>query len=155
MNAILSAGAMPAATATLLCAVRCRALGAEPKEYARLGNLGKLRDLAASNPSVALLDNVMMAAVDFGHHEIVEWLLSKGASPNARADAQSRHTALHSAAWNGDLPMVKRLLAAGADPAIRDEQYDGTPEGWAETSIQVTNNPKCVEVLTYLKVRDE
>lgn len=136
---------------TLVAHLKSKGVGAEPKEYARLGNLDKLRDMAASNPSVPLLDNVMMAAVDFGHHEIVEWLLSKGASPNARADAQSRHTALHSAAWNGDLPMVKRLLDAGADPTLRDEQYDGTAEGWAETSIQVTNNSACVEVLTYLK----
>ena len=60
------------------------------------------------------------------------------------------HTALHSAAWNGDLTMVTLLVKAGADRAARDEQYDGTPLGWAETSIEVTNNPACAEVVAYL-----
>lgn len=135
----------------LVAHVISKGIDAEPKDYARLGNLHKLRDLASANPAIPLLDTVMMAAVDFGHHEIVGWLLSQGASPNARADAQSRHTGLHSAAWNGDLPMVKRLLAAGADPTLRDDQYGATAEGWAETSIQVTNNPRCAEVFTYLR----
>ena len=76
---------------------------------------------------------------------------ARGANVNARADGQSRHTALHSAAWNGDLPMAQLLVDAGADLAARDEQYDGTPLGWAETSIEVTNNPKCAEVAAYLR----
>ncbi len=37
--------------------------------------------------------------------------------------------------------MVQLLLGAGADPAARDDQYDGTPLGWAETSIVVSNIP--------------
>jgi len=81
---------------------------------------------------------------------MVEWLLAHGANVNARSDAESRHTALHSAAWNGDLEMVKRLVAAGADRTARDAQYDGTPQGWAETSIEVSNNPKCADVVAYL-----
>ncbi|HEX7807480.1 MAG TPA: ankyrin repeat domain-containing protein, partial [Thermoanaerobaculia bacterium] len=96
-------------------------------------------------------DSVMMGAVDFAHHALVEWLLAHGANVNARADAQSRHTALHSAAWNGDLAMTKLLLSHGADPTARDEQYNGTPLGWAETSIVVSNNAKCAEVAEYLR----
>ena len=80
----------------------------------------------------------MMAAVDFRHHALVEWLLERGANVNARADWGSRQTALHSAAWNGDLQMVTLLDRAGADRAARDEEHDGTPLGWAETSIEVT-----------------
>ena len=124
---------------------------AAPKEYARLGDLETLERLVEEDPSVARLDSVMMGAVDFEHHALVEWLLARGGNANARTEAQSRHTALHSAAWNGDLPMVRILLAAGADPAARDEQYDGTPLGWAETSIVVTNNQKCAEVAAHLR----
>ena len=92
----------------------------------------------------------MMGAVDFGHHDLVRLLLDQGADPNARSDAQSRHTALHSAAWNGDLEMVQLLVAAGADPLARDLQYDGNPQGWAETSVTVSNNPRCRDVAAWL-----
>jgi ankyrin repeat protein len=92
----------------------------------------------------------MMGAVDFRHHALVEWLVARGANVNARAPAPSRHTALHSAAWNGDLPMVKLLLAAGADPAARDDEHDGTPRDWAEVAISIENNPACRVVVEYL-----
>ena len=106
--------------------------------------------LIDADPAIAGADAVMMGAVDFGHHDLVRWLLGKGANVNARAAAQSRQTALHSAAWNGDLDMVQLLVEAGADPAARDTEYDGTPRGWAETSVTVTNNPKCGEVAAWL-----
>jgi hypothetical protein len=41
-------------------------------------------------------------------------------------------TALHVAAANADEPMVRLLLAAGADPTVRDWQFHATPQGWAE-----------------------
>ena len=50
---------------------------------------------------------------------------------------------------NGDLEMVKLLVTAGADRHGRDAQYDSTPRGWAETSIEVSNNPKCADVVAY------
>ena len=128
-----------------------RGVPAAPKEYARLGDLDTLTRMFEAGPSVARLDSVMMAAVDFQHHAIVEWLLAHGGNVNARAEAQSQHTALHSAAWNGDLRMVQLLVAAGADLNARDEQYDATAAGWADTSIEVTNNPKCAEVVAYLE----
>jgi ankyrin repeat protein len=128
-----------------------RGVPAAPKELARLGDLETLARLVEADASVARLDAVMMGAVDFSHHALVEWLLARGGNVNARAEAQSRQTALHSAAWNGDLQMVQLLLAAGADPSARDEQYDGTPLGWAETAIVVANNPKCVDVAAYLR----
>jgi hypothetical protein len=129
-----------------------RGMPAAPKEFARLGDRETLARLVEEDPSVARLDSVMMGAVDFGHHALVEWLLARGGNANARAEAQSRQTALHSAAWNGDLRMVRLLVAAGADPAARDEEYDATPLGWAETAIVVTNNPKCADVVAFLSV---
>jgi hypothetical protein len=127
-----------------------RGVAPSPREFARLGDLDALAMLAAADPAVARDCAVMMAAVDFGHHALVRWLLDQGADPNARADAQSRQTALHAAAWNGDLEMVRLLVEAGADPRARDGQYDNIPEGWAETAATVTNNSKCVEVAAWL-----
>ena len=127
-----------------------RGISAGPAEYARTGDTVTLARLVEADPAVAKLDAVMMAAVDFKHHALVEWLLERGANVNARAGWGSRHTALHSAAWNGDLEMVRLLVRAGADRAARDEEHDGTALGWAETSIEVTNNPACAEVVAYL-----
>lgn len=131
-----------------------RGVAAAPKEYARMGDRDTIARLVAEDPSVARLDSVLMAAVDFHHHGLVKWLLARGASANARSDAPSRHTALHSAAWNGDLEMVRLLVDGGADRTIRDDQHNGTPRGWAETSIEVTNNPNCAEVVAYLERGD-
>lgn len=119
-------------------------------DHARLGDIAALVRLAESDPPAATHDSVMMAAVDTRQHDIVMWLLERGADPNARASAASRHTALHAAAWNGDLRMVRLLLEVGADPHARDLQYDADPHGWAATSLEVTGNHDCIEVAQYL-----
>jgi ankyrin repeat protein len=128
---------------------------AAPTEYARLGDMATLFALVEQDAGVARQAAVMMAAVDFRHHEMVEWLIARGASVNARAEAQSRHTALHSASWNGDLKMVKLLVSAGADTAALDEQYRGTPRGWAVTSIEVSHNPACHDVVAFFESRGD
>jgi ankyrin repeat protein len=126
-----------------------RGIKAAPQEYARLGDRETLADLVARDPAIARSDAVMMAAVDFGHQELVRWLLSQGANVNASSDG-GPHTALHSAAWNGDLEMVKLLVGAGADVSARDAEHDNTPAGWAEVAVTVSNNPKCKDVADYL-----
>jgi hypothetical protein len=45
-------------------------------------------------------------------------------------------TALHRAAWDGDVDAIRRLLAAGADPTVTDAQFGATPLGWAEHAYQ-------------------
>lgn len=122
----------------------------DPQAFARLGDRDMLAALAETDPDVARRDAVLMAAVDFRHHDLVRWLLSMGASANARAQAQSRQTALHNAAWNGDLDMAKLLVDAGADLHARDGEHDATPRGWAETSVTITNNPNCADVAAWL-----
>jgi hypothetical protein len=42
-------------------------------------------------------------------------------------------------------------VAAGADLSIKDEQYGAVAAGWAETSVEVTNNAACAEVAEFLK----
>lgn len=127
-----------------------RGVPASPEDYARLGDRETLERLGAADPDVARSDAVMMGAVDLRHHALAEWLLARGANVNARTSAQSRQTALHSAAWNGDLAMVKLLVSAGADVRACDEQYNATPRGWAETAIDIENNPECRAVADYL-----
>jgi ankyrin repeat protein len=128
-----------------------KGIAASPAEYARVGDREQLAKLIAANPAVLQLDAVVMGAVDFRHHSLVRWLLDQGANVKARSNARSRHTALHSAAWNGDMEMVKLLVEAGADIRARDEQYDAVPAGWAETAVEVANNPAAVEVAAYLR----
>ncbi|CAN5875833.1 hypothetical protein BH10ACT9_BH10ACT9_51360 [soil metagenome] len=55
--------------------------------------------------------------------------------PNARDDGGA--TALHHAAWAGDLDLIERLLDAGADPTLTDHRFGSTPQGWAEHAYQV------------------
>lgn len=128
-----------------------RGVPAAPEEYARLGDRDALERFVARDPAIARRDAVMMGAVDFGHHVLVEWLLARGASPDARSAAESRHTALHSAAWNGDLRMAELLVRAGADRHALDAQYQASPIGWAETAMEITNNPRCAVVIEYLQ----
>jgi ankyrin repeat protein len=113
---------------------------AAPDVHARLGDLPGLDAAHARDPQAATTDAVVMAAVDSRQHAVVEWLLAHGASANARAAAQSRQTALHAAAWNGDLRMIDLLVGAGADLLARDEEHDATPRGWATTSEEITHN---------------
>lgn len=54
--------------------------------------------------------------------------------PDARDDEGA--TPLHHAAWEGDLPLIQRLLAAGADPSITDGRFESTPLQWAEHAYQ-------------------
>jgi ankyrin repeat protein len=121
-----------------------------PQEYARMGDKDTLAALIAAEPDIAKADAVMMGAVDFRHHDLVTWLLQQGGNVNARTDARTRHTALHSAAWNGDLRMAKLLVEAGADVSARDDEHNGTPARWAEVAITVTNNPNARDVADYL-----
>ena len=45
-------------------------------------------------------------------------------------------TAMHRAAWGGDLSMVKRLVAKGADVSNRDNPFNSTPLSWAQHNNQ-------------------
>lgn len=54
--------------------------------------------------------------------------------PNALDDEGA--TPLHHAAWSGDLELIRRLLAAGADATITDRRFGTTPLVWAEHAYQ-------------------
>jgi Ankyrin repeats (many copies) len=124
---------------------------ASPQDYARMGDRKSLERLREANPAIVRSDDVFCGAVDFSHYDLVEWLLAQGANVNARSSIGSKHTPLHSAAWEGNLRMAKILVAAGADPRLTDREHNGTPAHWARVAITVTNNPECREVAEYLE----
>jgi ankyrin repeat protein len=74
----------------------------------------------------------------------VKWLLDHGADANARwAHWDTEATPLHLAASQGHAQVVRMLLAAGADPAIRDSKHDSDAIGWAHYFGQ----PEIVQIL--------
>jgi len=64
----------------------------------------------------------------------VDFLLEKDGNWNMIG--VNNGTALHRAAWDGDLPMVERLVAKGADVNNRDNPFLATPIGWAAHNDQ-------------------
>ena len=69
--------------------------------------------------------------------ETAEWLIDRGAPVNQKATfGGPAHgqgvTALHMAAQDGHLPMVKLLVQRGADPAITEDLYHSDAEGAAQ-----------------------
>jgi ankyrin repeat protein len=128
-----------------------RGVAAPPEVHARVGDREAIATLLAADPRLIENDAIILAAVDFGHRELTRWLLDRGANPNARSRRGSEGTALHSAAFEGDLDMVKLLVAAGADIRAIDREHQGTPEGWARAAVEITNNPQCAIVADYLR----
>jgi len=151
---IQALSAVGAAGAPLVRALIADGVEASPLEYARLGDLGAIESMSKQDPSIARDDAILMAAVERRHHALASWLLEQGANPNARAKAQSRQTALHSAAWNGDLLMVQILVSAGADPKLVDEEHGTTPRRWAEVSFEIRQQEGCREVAEFLATVD-
>jgi ankyrin repeat protein len=43
---------------------------------------------------------------------------------------------MHDAAWANRVATIKLLIELGADPTIRDGEYNGTPLNWAEYNQQ-------------------
>jgi ankyrin repeat protein len=123
----------------------------DPEAFARLGDRAMLAALVEGDPGIARRDEVLLAAVESGNHDLVRWLLSMGGNANALLTDQSRQTALHNAAWRGDLDMARLLVEAGADLQSRDDEHNATPRGWAETSARITGNPHCMDVAAWLE----
>jgi hypothetical protein len=82
-----------------------------------------------------------------GDRAAVTWLLDRGADPNRRwVHWDAEVTPLHLAVLGDHPEIVRLLLAAGADPRIRDSKHDSDAIGWAQffrrqTIIQIMTNP--------------
>ena len=76
-------------------------------------------------------------ACSFGRTSVVDFLLQHGIEVNARLRHHGQ-TGLHSAAYGGHAEIVKLLLERGAAATVIDENYGGTPLGWALYSWSTT-----------------
>lgn len=87
---------------------------------------------AAEHGFTERLDLLARHGVDVSGVDVVVPALPD--NPNTRDDDGA--TPLHHAAWDGDLELIERLLAAGADPTATDTRFGTTPLGWAEHAYQ-------------------
>jgi ankyrin repeat protein len=84
--------------------------------------------------SVPYQATALTQAVLNGQLDAIAWLLDHGADIGKKSGYGEPRgaTPLHfAAAWNGHLEAAKLLVARGADLAIRDDSYGGTPSSWA------------------------
>ena len=133
---------------TLVRHLQNRGFDVSAEEYARLGDLASLEALYAKDQSFVHRDEVLMSTQDIA---VAAWLLARGANPDARTSFGSRCTALHGAAWNGNLALAKLLVEAGADVRGLDVEHRNTPAGYARVARRITNNPDCDAVAEYLE----
>ena len=94
---------------------------------ARVGDLASAKLLVAAGANINDQDawgiSVVTLAAHSGFIDLVEYLLEKGADPN-KSDAG--FTALHEAIMRRDEPLVRTLLAHGADPQARLQTWTPT-----------------------------
>jgi len=87
---------------------------------------------------------LLQLAAESDKRDAVRLMMKLGFDLNER----SRTTALHHAAMGGHLEMAKLLIELGADPTIRDTEFNANPSGWAEYSEKT-------EVAEYLRAVEE
>ncbi|HEY4101226.1 MAG TPA: ankyrin repeat domain-containing protein [Gemmatimonadales bacterium] len=83
------------------------------------------------------LGTLIVRAAERGSARVIDALIAGGADVNAEDDESTSvdgtfgYTALHAAAFAGNIAATKALLAHGARVAARDTVYAATPVGWA------------------------
>ena len=85
-----------------------------------------------ANDPQDIIDHAFVMAANSGQQAVAATLLARGAEINATPPGYHWHgAAIHAAAWRGDEHLVRWLLDAGADPAMRDGMVDSDAAGWA------------------------
>jgi ankyrin repeat protein len=95
--------------------------------------VGRLR---AADPgllarAIARRPSQLSTAADEDRFDAVMLMTELGFDPNATFGPH-RQTALHGAAFRGNLAMVRYLVGHGADPGVEDCSFHATALGWAE-----------------------
>jgi ankyrin repeat protein len=99
-----------------------RLLREEPGALRPGGRWARLIIHAASHCSGAVIDALIRCGASVG---VID-------EPEGAIDGTRNYTALHAAAFHGNLDTVRVLLAHGANVRVRDSNYRGTPAGWAD-----------------------
>ena len=102
-----------------------------------IGDWASAGRLLHQNPDVVAREGVLHLMAKSGNIAAVKWLLDHGADPNARWNHwNDLLTPLHLAVLGGHPEVTRALLAAGADPTIRDTQHDSNALGWAQFFLE-------------------
>lgn len=89
------------------------------------------------DPEPELLDGARHRHPDLIHRASTERAVERVARAGFDVDARrDGATALHNAAWSGNLPLIVSLLAAGANPGLLDDRFSSTALGWAQHAYQ-------------------
>jgi ankyrin repeat protein len=88
--------------------------------------------------------DLLQLAAESGKFDAIRLMAKLGFDLNA----VKRTTALHHAAMTGNVEMAKLLIELGADPLVRDEEFNAFPRGWAEFGQKL-------EVAEFLKQFEE
>jgi ankyrin repeat protein len=120
-----------------------------------LGRTADLERVLAEDPACfapgGRWGTLIVRAAERAPAHVIETLLRYGASPDAADDAATSvdgtvgMTAMHIAAFRGNIDVVRLLLAHGANPRLRDQKYAGTPLGWADHGGQQATRDLLVE----------
>jgi hypothetical protein len=92
----------------------------------------------------------LVFAADHQRLDVIDQLVAAG-TPVNEADAEWERLPLHIAAQNGRPASVRRLLAHGADPGIRDPQHHRTPLEWCQPGHRYLDGPGHDEVDAILR----
>lgn len=104
---------------------------------AAMGRCRKLQEHLKRHPSDQKICEAAAAAAMHGQIATTEILIEAGFEVNARITTHPyTPTLLHQAAWWGHRDLAEWLLERGADPTLRDTQFQGTPAGWASHNGQ-------------------
>ena len=88
---------------------------------------GTLRDA-----TLAELRSAFAYACGYGHANVAAYLIDAGMPPDERLPFYGKgHTALHVAAYEGNLEMLHVLVSRGASVNVTDETWRTTPLAWA------------------------
>ena len=103
-----------------------------------------LSDDIKENPSLARGNNFtpLHSSAMFGHTEIVELLIEKGADVNIQTDPQ-KYAPIHSASFGGHLETIKVLVKNGADLSLRNYRN--------ELPIDTAKRRNQIEVIQYFE----